>query len=88
MVGIPMTIAAIPLALVQLRYDLWALWWRPTALLVIGYALQWLGHHYEGNDMGEVILVKRLLGKPYTAVSSRYRAPFPPGAADETNPGD
>jgi len=25
-----------------------------------GYALQWLGHHIEGNEVGEVILLKKL----------------------------
>jgi len=71
-VGIPMTIACVPLALVQLSRDQWDLWWRPVALLVGGYLLQWIGHVIEGNDMGEVILVKRLLGRPYVAVSPRY----------------
>lgn len=72
MIGIPMTIAAVALALVQLRWDLWELWWRPVVLLVAGYLFQWVGHAIEGNDMGEVILVKKLLGRPYVAVSPRY----------------
>ncbi len=71
-IGIPMTIACIPLALWQLSESRWDLWWRPTALLVGGYLLQWIGHLIEGNDMGEVILVKKLLGKPYVATSPRY----------------
>jgi hypothetical protein len=78
-IGIPMTIAFIPLALWQLSENRWDLWWRPTALLVVGYALQWLGHFIEGNDMGEVILIKKLLGKPYIAVAPRdTRAASPP----------
>jgi hypothetical protein len=72
LVGIPLTIAAIPLGIVQFMHDQWDLWWRPPALIVFGYALQWLGHVIEGNDMGEVILVKKWLGKPYVAVSPRY----------------
>ena len=71
MVGIPMTIAAGGLAAVQLWYGLWGLWWRPAALLAGGYLLQWVGHRVEGNDMGEVILIKKRLGKPYVAVSPR-----------------
>ncbi|MCK6457783.1 MAG: DUF962 domain-containing protein [Phycisphaerae bacterium] len=71
-VGIPLTIAFIPLAAWQLVEWRWDLWWRPTVLLVVGYGLQWMGHVIEGNDMGEVILVKRLLGRPYVAVSPRY----------------
>lgn len=75
MVGIPMTIAAIPLAIVQLRDDRWDLWWRPAALFFGGYFLQWVGHLIEGNDMGELILIKKLRGKPYVAISPRYARP-------------
>jgi hypothetical protein len=76
-VGIPLTLAFIPLAAWQLADGRWDLWWRPTLLLAAGYGLQWLGHVLEGNDMGEVILVKRLLGRPYVAVSPRYAARRP-----------
>ncbi len=72
-IGIPMTIAFVPLTIWQLADWRWDLWWRPTLLLLVGYALQWLGHVIEGNDMGEVILVKRWLGRPYVAVSPRYQ---------------
>jgi len=71
LIGIPMTIAAAVLAIVQLARGEWPLWWRPAALLVVGYVLQWIGHRIEGNDMGEVILIKRRLGKPYVAVAPR-----------------
>lgn len=78
-VGIPLTIACPILALWQLYAAQtdpaqWGLWWRPVALLVVGYLLQYIGHVYEGNDMGEVILVKKWLGRPYVAVSPRYAA--------------
>jgi hypothetical protein len=73
--GIPLTIAAVVLAGVQLYQWRWDLWWRPAGLLVVGYALQYVGHVLEGNDMGEVILVKKALGKPYVAVSPRYARP-------------
>jgi len=71
-IGIPLTILAVLLGAVQLYHWRWDLWWRPALLLAIGYALQWVGHLYEGNDMGEVVLLKRLLGRPYVAVSPRY----------------
>ena len=71
-IGIPLTIAAVILAGVQLASWRWDLWWRPVVLLVAGYFLQWLGHRIEGNDMGEMILVKKALGRPYVAVSPRY----------------
>jgi len=74
LIGIPLTIAMIPLAIVQWSEQRWNLWWRPPALLVAGYALQWLGHVIEGNDMGEVILVKKWLGKSYVAIAPRYQS--------------
>ncbi|HPF38617.1 MAG TPA: DUF962 domain-containing protein [Phycisphaerae bacterium] len=73
MIGIPLTIAAIPLAIVQLVNDQWDLWWRPVALIVGGYFLQWVGHLIEGNDMGELILIKKWRGRPYVAVAPQYQ---------------
>ena len=81
--GIPLTLAAVALALVQLADSRWGLWWRPVLLLVAGYLLQWIGHAIEGNDMGEIILVKKFLGRPYTAVSPRYERSAPP---DQSRP--
>ncbi|MDX2199921.1 MAG: Mpo1-like protein [Phycisphaerae bacterium] len=74
-VGIPLTILAVVLAGYQLWLWRWDLWWRPTLLLFVGYLLQWLGHWHEGNDMGEVILVKKLLGQPYVAVAPQFQTP-------------
>ncbi|MBU0641152.1 MAG: DUF962 domain-containing protein [Planctomycetes bacterium] len=73
-VGIPLTLAAVVAAVWQLCLWRWDLWYRPLLLLVVGYLLQYIGHRCEGNDMGEVVLVKRLFGRPYTAVSPRYAA--------------
>lgn len=72
MIGIPMTIAAVVVAIVQLVQGRWDLWWRPVVLLVGGYLLQAIGHWYEGNTMGEIILIRKLRGRPYVAVSPRY----------------
>jgi len=74
LIGIPLALAAVILAGIQLLDWRWDLWWRPAALLAAGYLLQWIGHRLEGNDMGEIILIKRRLGRPYTAVSPRYRS--------------
>ncbi len=74
MVGIPTSIAAIPLGIVQLTQGRWDLWWRPVGLIVLGYLLQWIGHLIEGNDMGELILIKKWRGKPYVAVAPQYQA--------------
>lgn len=63
---------AAVMVVVQLLDGAWNLWWRPVGLFVISYLLQWVGHFIEGNDMGELILIKKLLGKPYVAVAARY----------------
>jgi len=38
---------------------------------VLGYVLQWLGHRVEGNDVGEFVPVKELLGLPYVAIAPK-----------------
>ena len=77
MVGIPLAVAGAVLGVVQLIQALddtaaWALWWRPVALIVTGYLLQGIGHRIEGNDVGELIPIKKALGLPYVAVSPRF----------------
>lgn len=72
-VGIPLSVAAVILAVVQLLDWRWELWWRPTLLLVGGYLLQWVGHRLEGNTMGELILVNKMLGRPYRAVGPKFQ---------------
>ncbi|MHC4064484.1 MAG: Mpo1-like protein [Planctomycetota bacterium] len=72
-VGIPMLAAGLVLALVQLCLWRWELWWRPAGLIVGSYLMQWWGHRIEGNDLGEMIVVKKLLGRPYVDVAPRYR---------------
>ena len=59
-VGLPVTFA-LPVWLLVAGRPGWA-----GAAFVGGYALQFLGHHFEGNDAGEVVLVKKWLGLPYT----------------------
>lgn len=71
-VGVPMIPLALLLAAWQLAQWRWDLWWRPVGLLVLSYLLQWVGHRIEGNDLGEAVLLKKLLGRPYTAVAPRY----------------
>ncbi len=84
LVGIPLAAAAVVLAGVQLYHGWWHLWWRPVVLLGAGYLLQYVGHLIEGNDMGEVILVKKLLGRPYQAISPRYAGGRADNEADVT----
>lgn len=76
-VGIPLAVAGGLLGLYQLACWQWEVWYRPIAMIVGGYVLQWIGHVHEGNDMGEVILLKKWAGKPYCAVSPRYQKKLP-----------
>ncbi len=74
MVGIPLALTAIP-ALFFLP------WYWCLGAFVAGYLLQFVGHAIEGNDVGELIPVKRLLGLPVVPISPRYQRTAPPPAA-------
>ena len=67
MIGIPLSVAGL---IAMFVYEPW--WWG-FAGLVFGYVLQYMGHLVEGNDMGEWVAVKRLLGLPCVAISPRYQ---------------
>jgi len=58
-VGVPTSYVASVVFLVEKQ------WLAALGCFVGGYVLQFIGHAIEGNDAGEVILVKRLLGRPY-----------------------
>ena len=73
-IGVPLTIVGLALIVLQLALSRSPPSWYPLVPIVVGYLLQWLGHRVEGNDMGELILVKKLLGMPHTAISPRYTA--------------
>lgn len=77
LVGIPLAVAGV----VLLFFLPW--YWGVGALLV-GYLLQYLGHAVEGNDMGEWVAVKRLLGLPYIAVAPPRQPSADPDAAVST----
>ena len=59
LIGVPVTFGASITYLVMHR------WLEAGACFIGGYLLQFLGHVLEGNDAGEVVLIKKLLGKPY-----------------------
>jgi hypothetical protein len=68
MLGIPLAAAGIPLLfLVEWHWGIGA--------IVAGYLLQWIGHQVEGNDVGEFIPIKKLLGLPYVAIAPRGNPP-------------
>lgn len=71
--AIPLMPLAGVLVVVQLIEGAWHLWWRPLVLLLFSYVVQWIGHLIEGNDMGEIIVIKKALGLPYIAVAPQYR---------------
>ncbi|MFH1303178.1 MAG: Mpo1-like protein [Planctomycetota bacterium] len=52
-------------------------WLIAGIALISGYALQFWGHFIEQNDAGELILIKKMLGKPYTE--------FGPGTQKSSN---
>jgi hypothetical protein len=64
----------IPLAGAGLVLLFLAPWYWGAGALVLGYGLQWLGHRVEGNDVGELIPVKRLLGLPVVPIAPQYQA--------------
>jgi len=68
LIGIPLALAGLPLLLL-------APWYYGAGAIVVGYLLQWLGHRVEGNDVGEFIPVKRLLGLPVVAIAPQFRSP-------------
>ena len=59
LIGLPVTFVAPVVFLIRDQG------WIALGCFVGGYALQFLGHFFEGNDAGEMILVKKLMGKPY-----------------------
>ncbi len=70
MVGIPTVVASFPLLFVLDWY--WCL-----GLFVLGYLLQYIGHCFEGNDLGEWAAIKRLFGLPYVGISPRWNPEDP-----------
>lgn len=71
LIGIPLALVVAPLSLLFLD------WPFSLALFVLGYALQWVGHRAEGNDLGEWAAVKRLLGLPYVGIAPRWNPDDP-----------
>jgi len=68
MIGIPLAVAGV-LSLFFVP------WYWGVAAIMIGYLLQWIGHCWEGNDVGEWAGIKRLLGLPTVAISPRFAQP-------------
>jgi hypothetical protein len=71
MLGIPLAVAGVFLLL-------FTDWYWGVAAIVVGYILQWIGHRWEGNDVGEWAAIKQLLGLPTVAISPRFAKPAQP----------
>ncbi len=63
--GIPLTVIGVVLLLAWP----WQEWHWGASLFVLGYALQYVGHRIEGNDVGEWAAIKRLFGLPCVLVA-------------------
>ena len=65
LIGVPLTFVVSVIFLVREEP------WLALACFVGGYILQFVGHAVEGNDAGEVVLVKKIAGKPYIEFGPR-----------------
>jgi len=78
MIGIPLAVAGVVFLFIN--------WYWGLAGLILGYFLQWVGHKWEGNDVGEWAAIKRLFGLPTVAISPRFAKPSPEQPAVSSNP--
>lgn len=65
-IGLPVTFV-LPVVLVLEGFSEW---WAILSF-VVGYILQFAGHAIEGNDAGEIVLIKKMLGRPYIDIVRR-----------------
>ena len=68
-IGLPVTFV------LPIHFLVWHKQYPPSWALiafVVGYVLQFIGHAIEGNDAGELILIKRWLGHPYVEFGPRH----------------
>ena len=68
--GIPCAVAGVVLLFILP-------WYWGVAAIVLGYALQYVGHQVEGNDVGEWAAIKRLFGLPYVGIAPRWNPDDP-----------
>lgn len=79
LVGIPLAVAGIW----WLVAEPWEDWYWGVGAFVLGYGLQYLGHLIEGNDVGEWVAIKRLLGLPYVGTVAASRHPIHDARVEE-----
>jgi uncharacterized membrane protein YGL010W len=69
MIGIPPTILGVLMIPIYVFLFSVPLFLFALACFVGGYLIQFLGHALEGTDPGEIILLKRKLGRSYVDVA-------------------
>lgn len=74
LIGVPLTFVVSVVFLVEQN------WPAAAGCFVGGYVFQFIGHAIEGNDAGELILIKKMLGRPY-----REFAPEPSDQSKSTD---
>ena len=80
LVGVPLTFVGTPWAIIA-----GTSWYVAVGCFCGGYVLQLAGHAIEGNDAGEVVFIKKMLGKPYTEYApGRAPSSAPESSADTT----
>jgi hypothetical protein len=70
LIGIPMAVTGVFLLF-------FLPWYWGVGAFVLGYALQYIGHLAEGNDLGEWAAIKRLFGLPYVGIAPRWNPEDP-----------
>lgn len=76
MIGIPLSLLVAPILFAVSPWPL------GLAAFVGGYVLQWIGHRVEGNDVGELIPIKRLLGLKTQAIAPQFQLPDLPNTPE------
>ena len=79
LVGVPLSFLVAP-ALAMGGAD----WYWHVGCFVAGYVFQFVGHAVEGNDAGEVVFVKKMLGLPYNEYASGANSSSDPELPDDT----
>ena len=82
LIGVPLTFVGTPWTLIAGA----APWW-PCICFAGGYLLQFAGHAVEGNDAGESVFFKRMLGMPYTEYAPGTASSSDAEGNDDTSAG-
>lgn len=78
LVGVPLTFVGTPWCLIA-----GLAWYYAVGCFVGGYVLQFAGHAIEGNDAGEAVFVKKMLGMPYNEYAPQRNDSSPVEADDD-----